>query len=77
MAVSSKKGSPRSAGKRSGKIKAYYEFTYPERKLRRMVHDNVSVSGLKRWADAYHTPSGTSGNGALVKIGKIFKLNLH
>jgi hypothetical protein len=72
----SKKGRPRSAGSRKHKIAAYYEMRYPERKLRRMVKDGVSVQVLRTWADHYKTPSGASGNGALVKIGKAFGLNL-
>lgn len=73
----SKKGKPRSAGSRKGKISAYYETRYPIRKLRRIWHATHSVAALKAWADNYKTPLGGSGNAALVRLAREFKFNVH
>ena len=73
----SRKGKPRSAGSRKHKIAAYYELRYPEKKLRRMATNGVGVKALREWADSYKAPSGASGIGALVKIGKKLGLNLN
>jgi hypothetical protein len=70
------KTAPASTGSRKQKIAAYYEGRYPEKKLRRMFRTGHSIAALRIWADHYKTPSGSSGNGALIKIGKVLKLNL-
>lgn len=70
------KGAPASAGSRHAKIMKYYEMTFAPRKLRRMFHNGASIKMLRAWADKYKTPTGASGIGALIKIGKEFNLNL-
>lgn len=70
------KTAPKSTGKRKKRIAAYYEATYPERKLRRILRATGSTRLAKEWADAYHTPSGASGNGALVKVARQLGVNL-
>jgi len=70
----SKKGKPRSYGKRQARIAGYYEVRYPEKKLRRMANHGASVAELRAWADNYKTPSGVSGARALVKIAREKKL---
>lgn len=70
----SKKGKPRSAGSSKAKIAHYYEMIYPARKLRRIWHHTHSTSALRAWADNYKTPTGASGNGALVRISKELKI---
>lgn len=73
----SKKGLPLRTGKRKSKIAGYYEVRYPARKLRRMVHNGASVAMLRKWADAYKSPSGMSAITSLIKIAKIFGLNIN
>lgn len=72
----SKKGKPRSAGRRKSKIAAYYELRYPLRKLRRIWHDTHSTARLREWADAYKAPSGLSGNAALIRLGKELRFSV-
>lgn len=69
------KTAPARTGKRKFKIAAYYETRYPERKLRRMARHGASVAQLRAWADNYKSPSGASGIGALIKVGKALGLN--
>lgn len=70
------RGLPLRTGKRKGKIAAYFEVTYPYRKLLRMHNNGASIAALKAWADSYKTPMGVSGNAALVRLGKKFSLNV-
>lgn len=72
----SKKGAPKSAGRRRSKIATYYELTYPERKLRRMFRHGSRPGQLRTWADNYKCPSGASGIHALVKLSKQLKIQL-
>lgn len=74
--VKRQKGAPAGAGKRKAKILKYYEMTFAPRKLRRMFHNGASVKMMRAWADGYKTPTGASGIGALIKIGKEFSLNI-
>lgn len=71
----SKRGLPLRTGKKKGKIAAYYELRYPERKLLRMYRNGSSAGEMKRWAYDYKAPSGASAVGALIKIGKRFAIN--
>ena len=61
---------------RKSRITYYFEIIYPVRKLRRIWHDTGKISDLRRWADAYVTPTGASGNAALVRLAKELKLSL-
>jgi hypothetical protein len=72
----SKKGKPRSAGKRKARIVHYYEMVYPLRKLRRIWKATGKVTALRAWADSYKTPTGVSGAAALVRFGKIYKIEV-
>ena len=72
----SRKGKPRSTGKRKAKIAAYFEITYPYRKLLHLYRNGAPIRELRRWADNYKTPTGASGNGALVRLAKVYKLNI-
>lgn len=61
---------------RASKIIFYFEMIYPLRKLRRIWRDTKKVTILREWADNYRTPTGASGNGALVRLAKEFKISL-
>ncbi len=70
------KGLPKRTGKRKPKIAGYYEGVYPFRKLLHMFKNGASIAALKAWADEYKSPAGGSGNAALVRLGKLHKLNV-
>lgn len=70
------RGLPKRTGNRKGKIAAYFEVTYPFRKLLRMYKSGASIASLKAWANAFQTPAGASGNAALVRLGKAYGLNI-
>jgi len=55
---------------------AYYEITYPLRKLLRIWKDTGRVAPLRAWADQYKTPTGVSGNAVLVRFAKLYNINL-
>jgi hypothetical protein len=71
-----KRGLPLRTGKRKAKHAAYYEVTYPFRKLLRMYKDGASIKLMRLWADNYRTASGSSGNAALVRLAKLHGLNV-
>lgn len=72
----SRRGLPKRTGKRKARIAAYYEMVYPYRKLLRLLQNGARMSNLRKWADAYVTPTGVSGNAALVRLGKKYPLNV-
>lgn len=56
--------------RRAAKIAHYYEMVYPLRKLRRIWRDTGRVTDLRKWADAFQSPTGASGTGALIRLAK-------